>query len=765
MRKSFFFLLALCIASLGMFAQPENSQWHFGNGIGVSFLGASPEIVTSGIDTPFDVTPSCISNLAGDLVCYTEGSVVLNSNHEVVTNGEFSNLAAECMIVPNPELCNTYYVFRTGSWGVDYSIVDFNTSDDGVIAAGEKEISISAIPSNLMCAKKDDASGHWFITADNDAGGGDVIYLNVFSIDAGGINFSGAYQYEYFWAGWNETLDDATISPDCSTISASYKGHYVCFMKFNNVTGEVYDFIFDGLDTGASFTNVTELEFSPSGQFLYCLGDFNTIRQYNLATWDFYEISSSGTSVSTSATGTWKDLKVGTDGKLWILNDGASQLDVINFPDNGAEEVGFESGILALTGVTTYFPNTPNLLCSSIFDLNVDHQYICYLDETEFWHNYVCDADSSNWMFDDPDSGVNNVSSLHSPIHVFSAPGDYVVELTLFIDGIETMINEAVTIYSVPTPDLGPDFTLCEGIAETLAPGSFDGNYDWSTTESTETIEILVAGDYTININNEGCIGSDEISVDMIPIVSLEVTEDIFLCNDYPVELWATMSGQTDFIWNNGVESEVIFVDESGTYWMTASNACFTEVDSVTVTLISLPEVLLPSDFEACIGDTVPLTSAYPDGNITWSTGESGVTIDINATGTYSVQVEVMGCETEDEIFVEFFPFVPMEFVKMPNVFSPDYVDNHNTNLRPFLSFDPQLDFCSYETIDIQMKVYDRWGNEAMSDGCSWNGTDLNGEPVAESVYYYIIDLHSTCMNRDERDQKAGHVTLLRTFR
>ena len=197
-------------------------------------------------------------------------------------------------------------------------------------------------------------------------------------------------------------------------------------------------------------------------------------------------------------------------------------------------------------------------------------------------------------------------------------------------------------------------------------------------------------------------------------------------------------------------------------YWVTASNSCFTETDTVTVQLVSLPGTLLPGDFVACIGDTVSLTSVWQEGIVSWNTQEIGATIDISETGTYSVFVEYMGCTTEDEVFVEFLPFVPMDHVFMPNVFSPDDRDALNPRFRPFLDFNKSEDICGYNTLDVDLRVYNRWGNLISSNSCYWDGRSETGEPMAEGVYYYIVDLHSTCMDRDERKQVDGHISLLR---
>lgn len=764
--KNLFHLVLIAMAALpmAMTAQFEGSQWHFGNGIGLDFSTGNPTVVESDINVASMVTPASICDATGNLVAYTDGTEVYNADHEVVNNSEFSNIANESLIVPNPYEDAQYYVFRSGSWGIDYSILDFGSNADGDMPDDTKEIEIYAYESELMTATKP-FGGLWLVTADNVNGGvGDVVHVNVFSIGATEITFVDEYEENYLWAGWYEALDDAAMSPDCSKMAFSFKGHYIAFAEFDNEDGTVFNFLLS-LNNNGSFVNVTELEFGPSSQYLYSLADYNTIKQYNVESWNISDIEASVANISTNGSPSWQDIKLAQNGKLYVLDDGENDLDVVNEPGEPADAVEFEDDVVGLTGVTTYFPNTPNLSCQNIVDLAIFHQYECLGDLTELWYSFSTQPDSVYWDFGDPSTGALNNSTEDEPIHIFSAPGDYVVTLTTWIDALETISQHPLTIYDQPDANLGPDETICAGVDDELSSGDPGFDYLWSTDETTESILLSETGTYWVEISNVVCFDSDTVEIEVIPIVTVDVTEDIFLCNDEPVELWATMSGQTEFIWNNGVEAEVIFVDESGEYWMTAWNECFTVSDSVTVTLISLPTILLPGDFEACLGDSIELISAYTNGNILWSTQETTPSIEITSTGTYSVFIDYMGCTTEDEVFVEFFPFVEMDDVIMPNVFSPDYVDNWNTTFRPFLAIDPELDFCSYETIDINLQVYDRWGNEITSGACSWDGRNPRGNPVAESVYYYIIDLHSTCLDREERDQKAGHLTLLRTWR
>jgi hypothetical protein len=203
---------------------------------------------------------------------------VCNALGVIVNNGDFMQGAGENLFIPHPDDEALVYLFRSNDSGVDYSLIDLGIGENGGIIEDQKAINLYGVNSQLMCGSIGDGSGYWLLSADNNDGNSDDIYVNAFKIDSDGINlYSDIVEY-FFFAGWETTLDDARISLDCSKITISYKGHYVCFIKFDNETGEFYDIIYDGLDTGAGFTNITELEFSGNSSILYALGDYNTIR-------------------------------------------------------------------------------------------------------------------------------------------------------------------------------------------------------------------------------------------------------------------------------------------------------------------------------------------------------------------------------------------------------------------------------------------------------------------------------------------------------
>lgn len=62
--------------------------------------------------------------------------------------------------------------------------------------------------------------------------------------------------------------------------------------------------------------------------------------------------------------------------------------------------------------------------------------------------------------------------------------------------------------------NLGPDTAICDGGTVTLDAGGGFSSYEWSTMETSQTIDVSASGDYTITVTDQnGCTGLDLIHV------------------------------------------------------------------------------------------------------------------------------------------------------------------------------------------------------------------------------------------------------------
>ncbi|MCR9098278.1 MAG: hypothetical protein NXI30_28995, partial [bacterium] len=183
---------------------------------------------------------------------------------------------------------------------------------------------------------------------------------------------------------------------------------------------------------------------------------------------------------------------------------------------------------------------------------------------------------------------------------------------------------------------------LCPGQSAKLTAEGCDGTVTWSNGQTGVSITVTTAGIYTATCtnncgtsakSNELIITTDE--VPDAPTISSNKTE---VCGDEKATLTAT--GCDDVItWSNGLNGTTIYV-EAGTYTATCSNACGTSVKSNTVTIgqgnpPSAPTIS-SNKTVCCDGEKATLTAQGCTGTVKWSTGESGSSIQVSTSGTYT---------------------------------------------------------------------------------------------------------------------------------
>ena len=123
-------ILFLCIHS---FAQNQAANWYFGESAGIYFDIASGS-VSSVYGGQLNTREGCtsISDKNGDLLFYTDGSIVYNRNHEVMLGGTGlygdSSSTQSALVVPKPENTDIYYIFTVDTGAVDSSDFGFNYS-------------------------------------------------------------------------------------------------------------------------------------------------------------------------------------------------------------------------------------------------------------------------------------------------------------------------------------------------------------------------------------------------------------------------------------------------------------------------------------------------------------------------------------------------------------------------------------------------------------------------------------------------------------
>ncbi|GGK52548.1 MULTISPECIES: T9SS type B sorting domain-containing protein [Flavobacteriaceae] len=143
--KKLIVLIFLCSFSL-IYAQGEANIWYFGENAGIDFNVGTPVAISDGkIDTREGC--SSFSDANGNLLFYSDGTIVWNKNHIPMPNGiglkGNASSTQSAMIIPKPKSSTEYYLFTVGArvnggeYGFYYYTIDMSRNHGlGDVVAG-----------------------------------------------------------------------------------------------------------------------------------------------------------------------------------------------------------------------------------------------------------------------------------------------------------------------------------------------------------------------------------------------------------------------------------------------------------------------------------------------------------------------------------------------------------------------------------------------------------------------------------------------------
>lgn len=265
------------------------------------------------------------------------------------------------------------------------------------------------------------------------------------------------------------------------------------------------------------------------------------------------------------------------------------------------------------------------------------------------------------WKFGDPGSGFYDSAATQLPTHLYSAPGNYLVSLTVILGGDTTKMQGTIRVVDPVSFNFGPDIFLCEkgdtSIAGPVIPGA---TYLWNDEDSTKTniLPVTKTGVYTLQI--DGCSVTDSIGVFFSEKPEIKLGDDHTLCTGEILSLNAsTQNGNYSWTLNGVVlpdtTGQLPVISPGGQYIAKVSvPGCGVFSDTATITFGSLaaPSFSLGPDTLLCPKQIYPLTASVAGATAyRWSTGAADSMINIADPAIYWVFVTVSGqCEVVDSV-------------------------------------------------------------------------------------------------------------------
>jgi len=374
---------------------------------------------------------------------------------------------------------------------------------------------------------------------------------------------------------------------------------------------------------------------------------------------------------------------------------------------------------------------------------------------------------SYQWQLDGTDI-AGAVTTTHNAV----ASGDYTVVVTN-ADNC-TNVTTAISIAVVPPPTA--NFTSADEACIDLPisftdASTFDNNqnifYSWdfgdgnTSTQANPSHTYTVLGNYTVSLlvhyDDTDCNDTftKDISVVNSPTVSILYDRDTVMCEGDTITL-SIDDVHSGYNWSTGSTASSITVTAAGIYDVdvTTTSGCVATA-SIEVVTLPLPNITVTADIDQIFaGDTVQLDAT---GGITYQWSPSDGLSDPNIpnpianpvrTTTYTVTADgPNGCFGSAEITINVGAGIN---VSPKPLFSPN--NDGQNDLWVIENIDRYPD-CTVIIVNRQGNVlYERrpyYGNE-------WDGT-LNGNPVIEGAYYFIIRCEGSSQNA-----ASGSITLIR---
>jgi hypothetical protein len=218
--------------------------------------------------------------------------------------------------------------------------------------------------------------------------------------------------------------------------------------------------------------------------------------------------------------------------------------------------------------------------------------------------------------------------------------------VTVTNNGCTDVANVTVTVNTVNAQATAAPATICAGASSVLT-ATGGGTYSWSTGQigASITVAPTATTTYMVTVTNNGCTNVASVTVNVTTVTANATANPGTVCAGQPVQLNATGGGT--YLWSTGQTGATInaAIGSTTTFSVTVTNGGCTDVAMVTVPVNSVVATATAMPAVICEGASSVLT-ATGGGTYSWSTGQTGATINVapTATTTYSVTVTNSGC-------------------------------------------------------------------------------------------------------------------------
>jgi gliding motility-associated-like protein len=530
-------------------ANHEADRWFFGQNAGLDFRSQDPEPDPSNYVLNVPTSPAVMADSNGNILFYTDGIKVYDRHANVMPNGDglhgFVGYTMPVLIVPKPGSDSIYYIFTTHRpkqnasdpqtvYGLEYNEVNLNRNGgDGEITRKNKVLLQPEVSSKLTAIKNSNGVDYWVVAHKFNSSEFCSFRVTSNGLDTANYVSSVVGIIHAAPGETNNGIGFMKISPNGTKLALAIHGSDIYeIFNFDASNGKVSN----AVTSSPIFNEAYGIDFSSDSRYLYATTTSTSLPQpnYTPPSYLFQFDVSLGNSIFSS----FDTIAVDTNGSYF----GGIQLGT----DGRIYVSRSPYGNAALSVIRN--PKRPGAACN--FTLNaMDLQgkksrfgfpnFIqSYFDLPHFDVENICFADTTLITLQN-NSNIDNIS------WQFGDPGSN----------------------SNTSSSLTPDHVFS-------GPGSY-------TVQVTETYNGITYGPYT-----------ETVVVNELPNVSIGDT--VYMYPGSPILLDAG-EGYTSYEWSTGENTQLVKINQSGTYWVTVQNdLCCFNFDSVLVIYF---DVIVPNAF------------------------------------------------------------------------------------------------------------------------------------------------------------------------
>lgn len=317
-----------------------------------------------------------------------------------------------------------------------------------------------------------------------------------------------------------------------------------------------------------------------------------------------------------------------------------------------------------------------------------------------------------------------------------AGPGPDTISYALSISAICTAsANMIITVNPLPLMQFEPLPAVCEDSPPFFLSG---GSPDGGTYSGNGVVNGLFSaastgvGSFPISyafVDEKGCYNDTTQKLQVANLPSIHAAADpAVICRGDSALISGSGAQQYNWFPMLTTANQMVVSPENTTLYQVIGMDAFgcKGSDSCTLTVVPLPELVLPAAVWLMTGEAVELNAYSGAFQYDWSNGAPDPRIEVNEPGFYWVKVADGFCTATDTI----------EVVEIPAVFVPNAFTPNDDGLNDV--FGPRTD----DGLGIRFWVFNRWGEQVFKSenlNKAWDGT-CQSEKAPAAVYTWLLE-------------------------